>query len=104
MQDDVARVKELDLRGALESPATDLRYFGEALDHLPIITTVKDLIDQLQHINLVPLQEVIDIRAQQLLETGEAVEVGDRDDVPILTRGWRLNLLLNQLQYAIHIS
>ena len=90
--------------GAFEPPATDLGDLGEALDHLPIVAAVENLVDQLQHVDAVPLQEVVDIGAQQLLEACEGVQIGDGNYVAIFAGGRRLNLLLDQPQDAVDVS
>ena len=92
------------MSSAFEAPTAYLGYLGQALDHLSIVAAVKDLIDQLQHVNLVSFQEVVDVGAQQLLETSQAVQVGDGDNVAIFTRRRWLNFLLDQLEDAIHVS
>ena len=68
LQDDIAGVQQLYLGGALEAPATDLGDLSQALDNLPVVAAVEDVIDELQHVDAVALQEVVHVGAQQLLQ------------------------------------
>ena len=104
LQDDVACVEQFDLGGAFEPSTTDLGDLGEALDHLPIVAAVENLVDQLQHVDAVPLQEVVDVGAQQLLKARQRVQIGDGNYVAIFARGRRLNFLLDQPQDAVDVS
>ena len=63
LQDDVAGVQQLYLGGALEAPATDLGDLSQALDNLPVVAAVEDVIDELQHVDAVTLQEVVYVGA-----------------------------------------
>ena len=63
LQDNVARIEEFDLSSAFEASITYLGDLSETLNYLSIITTIKDVVDELKHVNFVPLQEVVDIIA-----------------------------------------
>ena len=91
LKNDVACIKQLDLGGAFESTATDLADFGQTLNYLPIITTVEDVIDQLEHVDLVPLKEVIDVGSQKQFETSQGVKISYWDYVAVPLSNGRLD-------------
>ena len=64
LQDNVACIEEFYLSSAFEASSTDLGDLGKTLNDLSIIATVEDVIYELEHIDAVPLQEVVNIGAQ----------------------------------------
>jgi hypothetical protein len=51
-QDDWTWVEEFDLSSALKLATTALGYFTKALNDLPIIACVENIIDKVVHVNL----------------------------------------------------
>jgi len=63
LEDDVARVEELDLGGAFESALANLRNFCETFDDLSVVATVEDVVDELKHVNALAIQQVAHVGA-----------------------------------------
>ena len=61
---------------------------------MPIVATVEDVVDELEHVYFVSVKKVVDIGAEKLFKTCQRIQVGYWYDVAISTG-------LRRLKFAI---